>query len=121
MSGAAADKATELVCNEITSACKRSRFMQSIYAVPLAGKSVGMLHNSHAATTPDNLTGGFSATPATTHRAQIMSHVVGSMEAHEQQTAWPNVIENMNWCSVGCNLMVTLKNSWKRTRSERRL
>ncbi|VTR35545.1 Dimethyl sulfoxide/trimethylamine N-oxide reductase precursor [Serratia fonticola] len=43
----------------------------------------------------------------------IMSHVMGSMEVYEQQTAWPNVIDNSQLVILwGCNPMVTLKNSW---------
>ena len=110
------DKATELVCNEIVR-LQKDHGPQSIYAGSYGWKSVGMLHNSRTLLQRlMNLTGGFLgyAGDYSTGAAQvIMSHVVGSMEVYEQQTARPNVIENSELVILwGCNPMVTLKNSW---------
>ena len=84
------DKATELVCNEIVR-LQKDHGPQSIYAGSYGWKSVGMLHNSRTLLQRlMNLTGGFLgyAGDYSTGAAQvIMSHVVGSMEVYEQQTA----------------------------------
>ncbi|QHA88787.1 trimethylamine-N-oxide reductase TorA [Serratia rhizosphaerae] len=110
------DKAIELVCGEITR-LQKDHGPQSIYAGSYGWKSVGMLHNSRTLLQRlMNLTGGFLgyAGDYSTGAAQvIMSHVVGSMEVYEQQTAWPNVVEHSQLVILwGCNPMVTLKNSW---------
>ncbi len=63
-----------------------------------------------------NLAGGFTgyAGDYSAGAAQvIMSHVMGSIEVYEQQTAWPNVIEHAELVVLwGVNAQVTLKNSW---------
>ncbi len=110
------DKALDLVSGQIARLQKEFG-PQSIYAGSYGWKSVGMLHNSRTLLQRlMNLSGGFLgyAGDYSTGAAQvIMTHVVGSMEVYEQQTAWPNVIENTQLVVMwGCNPMVTLKNSW---------
>ncbi|MBK5145263.1 trimethylamine-N-oxide reductase TorA [Budviciaceae bacterium BWR-B9] len=110
------DKALDLVSGQI-SRLQKEFGPQSIYAGSYGWKSVGMLHNSRTLLQRlMNLSGGFLgyAGDYSTGAAQvIMTHVVGSMEVYEQQTAWPNVIENSQLVIMwGCNPMVTLKNSW---------
>lgn len=110
------DKATELVAGEI-SRIQRDHGPQAIHAGSYGWKSVGMFHNCRTLLQRMmNLSGGFLgyAGDYSTGAAQvIMSHVVGSMEVYEQQTAWPNVIENSQLVVLwGCNPMITLKNSW---------
>ncbi|ELI8305977.1 molybdopterin-dependent oxidoreductase, partial [Yersinia enterocolitica] len=71
---------------------------QALYAGSYGWKSVGMLHNSRTLLQRlMNLSGGFLgyAGDYSTGAAQvIMTHVMGSMEVYEQQTAWPNVVDN---------------------------
>ncbi len=110
------DKALTLVSDQIAR-LQKEHGPQSIYAGSYGWKSVGMLHNSRTLLQRMmNLSGGFLgyAGDYSTGAAQvIMSHVVGSMEVYEQQTAWPNVIENSQLVILwGCNPMITLKNSW---------
>ncbi|VEJ56582.1 trimethylamine-N-oxide reductase TorA [Pragia fontium] len=110
------DKALDLVAAQITR-LQTEHGPQSIYAGSYGWKSVGMLHNSRTLLQRlMNLSGGFLgyAGDYSTGAAQvIMTHVVGSMEVYEQQTAWPNVIENSQLVVMwGCNPMITLKNSW---------
>jgi trimethylamine-N-oxide reductase (cytochrome c) len=110
------DKATELVAGEI-SRIQRDHGPQAIHAGSYGWKSVGMFHNCRTLLQRMmNLSGGFLgyAGDYSTGAAQvIMSHVVGSMEVYEQQTAWPNVIENSQLVVLwGCNPMITLMNSW---------
>ncbi|WP_114191904.1 trimethylamine-N-oxide reductase TorA [Edaphovirga cremea] len=110
------DKATELVAGEI-SRIQRDHGPQAIHAGSYGWKSVGMFHNCRTLLQRMmNLSGGFLgyAGDYSTGAAQvIMSHVVGSMEVYEQQTAWPNVVENSQLVVLwGCNPMITLKNSW---------
>ncbi|WP_411706403.1 trimethylamine-N-oxide reductase TorA [Edaphovirga cremea] len=110
------DKATELVAGEI-SRIQRDHGPQAIHAGSYGWKSVGLFHNCRTLLQRMmNLSGGFLgyAGDYSTGAAQvIMSHVVGSMEVYEQQTAWPNVIENSQLVVLwGCNPMITLKNSW---------
>ncbi|WP_435926860.1 trimethylamine-N-oxide reductase TorA [Dryocola sp. BD613] len=110
------DKALTLVSDEIRR-LQSEHGPQSIYAGSYGWKSVGMLHNSRTLLQRlMNLTGGFLsyAGDYSTGAAQvIMSHVMGSMEVYEQQTAWPNVLDNTQLVVLwGCNPQVTLKNSW---------
>lgn len=110
------DKATELVCNEIVRV-QKDHGPQALYAGSYGWKSVGMLHNSRTLLQRlMNLSGGFLgyAGDYSTGAAQvIMTHVMGSMEVYEQQTAWPNVVDNSELVILwGCNPMITLKNSW---------
>lgn len=91
------DQALTLVSDQITR-LQRQYGPQSIHAGSYGWKSVGMLHNSRTLLQRlMNLSGGFLgyAGDYSTGAAQvIMTHVVGSMEVYEQQTAWPNVIEH---------------------------
>ncbi|NDJ58030.1 trimethylamine-N-oxide reductase TorA [Enterobacteriaceae bacterium 4M9] len=110
------DKALTLVSEQITRV-QKEHGPQAIHAGSYGWKSVGMLHNSRTLLQRlMNLTGGFLgyAGDYSTGAAQvIMSHVVGSMEVYEQQTAWPNVINNSELVVLwGCNPTTTLKNSW---------
>ncbi|MDF7680381.1 trimethylamine-N-oxide reductase TorA [Enterobacteriaceae bacterium ESL0689] len=110
------DKAFSLVAEQI-SRLQKEHGPQSIYAGSYGWKSVGMFHNSRTLLHRlMNLAGGFLgyAGDYSTGAAQvIMSHVVGSVEVYEQQTAWPNVIDNSQLVILwGCNPMITLKNSW---------
>ncbi len=110
------DKALTLVSEQI-SRLQKEQGPQAIYAGSYGWKSVGILHNSRTLLQRlMNLTGGFLgyAGDYSTGAAQvIMSHVVGSMEVYEQQTAWPNVIGNSELVILwGCNPQITLKNSW---------
>ncbi|WP_421804494.1 trimethylamine-N-oxide reductase TorA [Jejubacter calystegiae] len=110
------DKALTLVSNEIRR-LQQEHGPQSIHAGSYGWKSVGMLHNSRTLLQRlMNLAGGFLgyAGDYSTGAAQvIMSHVVGSMEVYEQQTAWPDLLENCQLVVLwGCNPMITLKNSW---------
>lgn len=110
------DRALTLVSGEI-SRLQEQHGPQSIYAGSYGWKSVGMLHNSRTLLQRlMNLCGGFLgyAGDYSTGAAQvIMSHVVGSMEVYEQQTVWPEVIENSQLVILwGCNPAITLKNSW---------
>ncbi|MGL5606595.1 MAG: molybdopterin-dependent oxidoreductase, partial [Aeromonas veronii] len=110
------DKAIELVAGEIQRV--QSDFgPQAIHAGSYGWKSVGMFHNSRTLLHRlMNLSGGFTgyAGDYSTGAAQvIMSHVMGSIEVYEQQTAWPNVVENAELVVLwGVNAQVTLKNSW---------
>ncbi len=110
------DKALTLVSNEVRR-LQSEHGPQSIYAGSYGWKSVGMLHNSRTLLQRlMNLVGGslnYAGDYSTGAAQVIMSHVVGSMEVYEQQTAWPNVLENSQLVVLwGCNPMVTLKNSW---------
>ncbi len=110
------DKALTLVSQQI-GRLQKEHGPQSIYAGSYGWKSVGMLHNSRTLLQRlMNLCGGcldYSGDYSTGAAQVIMSHVVGSMEVYEQQTAWPNVIEHSEQIILwGCNPMVTLKNSW---------
>lgn len=110
------DKALTLVSEQIAR-LQKEHGPQSIYAGSYGWKSVGILHNSRTLLHRLlNLTGGFLdyAGDYSTGAAQvIMSHVVGSMEVYEQQTAWPDVINNSELVILwGCNPSVTLRNSW---------
>jgi trimethylamine-N-oxide reductase (cytochrome c) len=110
------DKALTLVSEQIAR-LQKEHGPQSIYGGSYGWKSVGILHNSRTLLHRLlNLSGGFVnyAGDYSTGAAQvIMSHVVGSMEVYEQQTTWPNVIENTELVILwGCNPSVTLKNSW---------
>ncbi|MBV4411615.1 trimethylamine-N-oxide reductase TorA [Enterobacteriaceae bacterium YMB-R22] len=110
------DKALTLVSEQITR-LQKEHGPQAIYAGSYGWKSVGMLHNSRTLLHRLlNLTGGFgdySGDYSTGAAQVIMAHVVGSMEVYEQQTAWPNVIENSKLVVLwGCNPLITLKNSW---------
>ncbi|WP_370549811.1 trimethylamine-N-oxide reductase TorA [Edwardsiella tarda] len=110
------DQALTLVSDQITR-LQRQYGPQSIHAGSYGWKSVGMLHNSRTLLQRlMNLSGGFLgyAGDYSTGAAQvIMTHVVGSMEVYEQQTAWPNVIEHSELVVLwGCNPMITLENSW---------
>ncbi len=110
------DKALTLVSNEIRR-LQQEHGPQSIHAGSYGWKSVGMLHNSRTLLQRlMNLAGGFLgyAGDYSTGAAQvIMSHVVGSMEVYEQQTAWPGLLENCQLVVLwGCNPMITLRNSW---------
>ncbi|MBL0623378.1 trimethylamine-N-oxide reductase TorA [Aeromonas veronii] len=110
------EKAIELVAGEIQRV--QSDFgPQAIHAGSYGWKSVGMFHNSRTLLHRlMNLSGGFTgyAGDYSTGAAQvIMSHVMGSIEVYEQQTAWPNVVENAELVVLwGVNAQVTLKNSW---------
>ncbi len=110
------DKAFTLVADEIRR-LQKDHGPQSIYAGSYGWKSVGMLHNARTLLQRMmNLAGGFQgyAGDYSTGAAQvIMPHVVGSVEVYEQQTAWPNVIDNSQLVVMwGCNPLITLKNSW---------
>lgn len=110
------DKALTLVSEQITRV-QKEHGPQAIHAGSYGWKSVGMLHNSRTLLQRlMNLTGGFLgyAGDYSTGAAQvIMAHVVGAMEVYEQQTAWPNVINNSELVVLwGCNPAITLKNSW---------
>lgn len=110
------DKALTLVSEQIAR-LQKEHGPQSIYGGSYGWKSVGILHNSRTLLHRLlNLSGGFVnyAGDYSTGAAQvIMSHVVGSMEVYEQQTTWPNIIENTELVILwGCNPSVTLKNSW---------
>ncbi|KFD21341.1 trimethylamine-N-oxide reductase [Yokenella regensburgei ATCC 49455] len=110
------DKAMHLVAAEI-SRLQKEHGPSSIYAGSYGWKSVGMFHNPRTLLQRMmNLAGGFvgySGDYSTGAAQVIMPHVVGSVEVYEQQTAWPNVIENTQLVvMIGCNPMITLKNSW---------
>ncbi len=110
------DKAIELVSNDIQR-LQDTYGPASIYAGSYGWKSTGMLHNCRAQLNRlMNLVGGFlsySGDYSTGAAQVIMSHVVGSMEVYEQQTTWPNVIDNCELVILwGCNPLTTLKNSW---------
>ncbi|MCZ4677023.1 trimethylamine-N-oxide reductase TorA [Citrobacter sedlakii] len=110
------EQAYTLVANEIQRLQKKYG-PQSIYAGSYGWKSVGMLHNARTLLQRlMNLSGGFLgyAGDYSTGAAQIiMPYVVGSVEVYEQQTAWPDVIDNSELIVLwGCNPVVTLKNSW---------
>jgi trimethylamine-N-oxide reductase (cytochrome c) len=110
------DKAQTLIAEQITR-LQKEEGPQSIYAGSYGWKSVGMLHNARSLLQRMmNLSGGFLgyAGDFSTGAAQvILPHVVGSVEVYEQQTTWPNVIDNSELVILwGCNPMVTLKNSW---------
>lgn len=110
------EKAIQLVSDEIRrlqSTCGPS----SIYAGSCGWKSTGMLHNCRALLHRlMNLSGGFlsySGDYSTGAAQVIMSHVVGSTEVYDQQTTWPDVIDNSELVVLwGCNPYTTLKNSW---------
>ncbi len=110
------EKAIDLVAGEIQRV--QSDFgPQAIHAGSYGWKSVGMFHNSRTLLHRlMNLSGGFTgyAGDYSTGAAQvIMSHVMGSIEVYEQQTAWPNVVEHAELVVLwGVNAQVTLKNSW---------
>lgn len=110
------DKALDLVSKEIAR-IQKNHGPQAIHAGSYGWKSVGMFHNCRTLLQRlMNLTGGFlgySGDYSTGAAQVIMSHVMGSMEVYEQQTAWPDVIENTELVVLwGCNPMVTLINSW---------
>ncbi|QKJ87825.1 Trimethylamine N-oxide reductase I catalytic subunit [Paramixta manurensis] len=110
------EKAIELVSGEI-SRLQSHYGPSSIYAGSYGWKSTGMLHNCRALLNRlMNLSGGFlsySGDYSTGAAQVIMSHVVGSMEVYEQQTTWPNVVDNSTLVILwGCNPLTTLKNSW---------
>ncbi len=110
------DKALHLVAGEI-SRLQKEHGPSSIYAGSYGWKSVGMFHNPRTLLQRMmNLAGGFvgySGDYSTGAAQVIMPHVVGSVEVYEQQTAWPNVIDNSELVvMIGCNPMITLKNSW---------
>ncbi len=110
------DKAFSLVADQIKR-LQSEHGPQSIYAGSYGWKSVGMLHNARTLLQRlMNLAGGFlnySGDYSTGAAQVIMPHVVGSVEVYEQQTAWPNVIDNSQLVIMwGCNPMITLKNSW---------
>jgi len=110
------DKAIALVSDEIRR-LQQNDGPSSIYAGSYGWKSTGMLHNCRALLHRlMNLSGGFlsySGDYSTGAAQVIMSHVVGSMEVYEQQTSWPNVLENSELVILwGCNPQTTLKNSW---------
>jgi trimethylamine-N-oxide reductase (cytochrome c) len=91
------EKAIALVAGEI-GRVQRDFGPQAIHAGSYGWKSVGMFHNSRTLLHRlMNLAGGFTgyAGDYSAGAAQvIMSHVMGSIEVYEQQTAWPNVIEH---------------------------
>lgn len=110
------EEAIKLVSREIRQ-LQQSYGPSSIYAGSYGWKSTGMLHNCRAQLNRlMNLSGGFlsySGDYSAGAAQVIMSHVVGSMEVYEQQTAWPNVIEHAELVILwGCNPQVTLANSW---------
>lgn len=110
------DKAFSLIAEQIAR-LQKEHGPQSIYAGSYGWKSVGMFHNARTLLQRVmNLSGGalYYAGDYSTGAAQvIMPHVVGSMEVYEQQTAWPNVIDNSQLVILwGCNPTITLKNSW---------
>src|SRR5690606_27791313 len=90
---------------------------QAIHAGSYGWKSVGMFHNSRTLLHRlMNLAGGFTgyAGDYSARAAQvIMSHVMGSIEVYEQQTAWPNVIEHAELVVLwGVIDQMTLMSSW---------
>ena len=110
------EQAIDLVAGEIQRV-QRDVGPQAIHAGSYGWKSVGMFHNSRTLLHRlMNLSGGFTgyAGDYSTGAAQvIMSHVMGSIEVYEQQTAWPNVVEHAELVVLwGVNAQVTLKNSW---------
>lgn len=110
------DEAIKLVSKEI-GRLQQSFGPSSIYAGSYGWKSTGMLHNCRALLHRlMNLAGGFvgySGDYSTGAAQVIMTHVVGSMEVYEQQTTWPNVVDNAELVILwGCNPLITLKNSW---------
>lgn len=110
------EKATQLVASEI-SRIQKEHGPQAIYAGSYGWKSVGMLHNCRTLLQRlMNLSGGFlgySGDYSSGAAQVIMTHTVGSMEVYEQQTTWPNVVENSELVILwGCNPLITLKNSW---------
>ncbi len=110
------EKAIQLVSDEI----RRLQLTfgpSSIYAGSCGWKSTGMLHNCRALLQRlMNLSGGFlnySGDYSTGAAQVIMSHVMGSTEVYDQQTTWPNVIDNSELVVLwGCNPCTTLKNSF---------
>ncbi|MBM7345554.1 trimethylamine-N-oxide reductase TorA [Pantoea coffeiphila] len=110
------EKAIQLVSDEIRR-LQSAYGPSSIYAGSCGWKSTGMLHNCRALLHRlMNLSGGFlsySGDYSTGAAQVIMSHVVGSTEVYDQQTTWPNVIDNSELVVLwGCNPYTTLKNSW---------
>ena len=110
------DKALQIVAGEI----KRVRGEgggKSILAGMYGWKSAGLFHNSrHAVRRLMHLGGGCQGYfgDYSTGAAQIiMPHVMGTIEVYDPQTAWPVVVEHSQLVVLlGCDALLTLKNSW---------